>query len=396
MTIEELLAQLQAIIDGAVGEEGAARDLTEEEAQRYEQLEKQLAVARRSAEIRARQTAYTTPTALLTPVAPARPDNTLERAFEHYLRTGKENQDLVQLRAQSEGTGTEGGYLVPDGFRNKIVDRMVEFGGLANHVETVTTSTGNNLPWITMDDTANVGEIVAEGGTFSSGADLVFGTASLGAYTYAAGGASALPLRVSWELLQDAAVDIEGLVSKKLGERIARLQATHWISGNGVQQPLGIVYGLTGTEVSSALAYADLVDAIHRVDPAYREGAKWSFNDGALASIRKLVDGDNRPLLQPAGNGIAGSPGGETLLGYPVVVDQAFDDLTLTSGAGINWGVFGRLSEAYVIRRVKDVTLVVNPWSRAANRQTEFSAWARADGTRQNTNAYTVLAGYTA
>jgi HK97 family phage major capsid protein len=396
MTVEEILAALQAIIDGAVADDGAARDLTEEEAQRYEQLEKQLATARKSVEIRARQQAYTTPVNSGLVSAAPKPDNTLDRAFEHYLRTGKENADLVQLRAQSEGTGSEGGYVVPDGFRDKIVDRMVQFGGLANAVETVTTSTGNNLPWVTLDDTANTGEIVAEGGTFSSGADLVFGTANLGAYSYAAGGASSLPLRVSWELLQDAAVDVEGLVSKKLGERIARIQSTHWVSGTGVQQPLGIVYGLTGTEVSSALSYADLVDAIHRVDPAYRDGAKWAFNDLSLAAIRKLLDGDNRPLLQPAGNGIAGSPGGETLLGYPVVIDQAFDDLTLTSGAGINWGVFGQLSEAYVIRRVKDITLVVNPWSRAANRQTEFSAWARADGTRQNTNAYTVLAGYTA
>jgi HK97 family phage major capsid protein len=397
VTIEEILAALQAIIDGAVGEAGEPRDLTEEEAARYEQLEGQLKAVRRSAEIRSRQAAYTMPVNSGLIGSAPKPDNTLERAFSDYLRTGRENQDIVQLRAQSEGTGTEGGYIVPDGFRDKLVDRMKAFGGLANAVETITTSTGNNLSWPTVDDTSNVGEVVAEGGTFVGGADITFGVANLGAYEYAAGGASALPLRVSWALLQDAAFDVEGFVSKKLGERIARLQSPHWVDGNGVQQPLGIVYGLTGTEVSSALSYNDLVDAIHRVDPAYREsGCGWAFNDLSLAAIEKLVDLDGRPLIKDATAGIDGKPSGGSLLGFPITIDQAFDDLTLTSGAAINWGVFGNLNEAYVIRRVKDVTLVVNPYSRASHRQTEFSAWARADGTRQNTNAYTVLAGYTA
>ena len=80
-------------------------------------------------------------------------DDTLERAFSSYLRTGKENADLVELRAQSEGTGTEGGFLVPDGFRDKLVERMKAFGGLAQVVENLSTSDGRNLPWPTIDDT---------------------------------------------------------------------------------------------------------------------------------------------------------------------------------------------------------------------------------------------------
>lgn len=392
MSIEDILAALKSIIDAAEG-----RDLTDEEAERYLELEEQLKAAQRSEAIKKRQAAYQTVVAPAVNVGTAKKDDTLERAFNHYIRTGKENADLVQLRAQSEGTGTEGGYLVPEGFRDKLVDRMKAFGGLANVVENLTTSTGNPLPWPTIDDTSNVGDIVAEGGTFSSGADLVFGTANLGAYKYMAGGGSNLPLRVSVELLQDAAFDVEGLISRKLGERIARLQATHLVSGNGTAQPLGIVYGLTGTEVSSALSYDDLVDAIHRVDPAYREtGCRWAFNDAALAAIKKIKDSHGDPIWRPLSADMATDTGGGTLLGYPVTIDQGFSNLTLTSGAGINWGVFGNLSEGYVKRNVKDFTLVVNPWTRAANGQVEFTAWARMDATRQNVNAYTVLSGYTA
>lgn len=390
MTIEEILAALQAILDSAEG-----RELTDEEVQNYEELEGKLTAAKRSTEIRARNAAYNT-VAPAVNVAAAKKDDTLERAFDHYMRTGKENGDLVELRAQSEGVGTEGGYLVPEGFRNKLVDRMKAFGGVANVVESISTSTGNPLPWPTIDDTANTGEIVAEGGTFSSGADLVFGEASLTAYKYMAGGGSALPLRVSVELLQDAAFDVQGLVSSKLGERIARIQATHIVSGSGVSQPLGIVTGLTGVEIAAdtaGIVYDDLINFIHSVDPAYREtGCRWAFNDTMLATIKKLKDSNGDPIWRPLNADMATDTGGGTLLGYPVTIDQAFPNMTAASNT-INWGTFGNLNEGYVIRRVKDVQLIVNPWTRAANGQVEYTAWARMDATQQNTNAYVALTG---
>ncbi|VCT89011.1 hypothetical protein MHAS_00697 [Mycolicibacterium hassiacum DSM 44199] len=55
------------------------------------------------------------------------------------------------------------------------------------------------------------------------------------------------------------------------------------------------------------------------------------------------------------------------------------------------WGVFGDLRSGYVIRRVKDLTLIVNPYSRANEGQVEYTLWARADGVPQDTAAYRVL-----
>jgi hypothetical protein len=46
MGIEEILAALQAIIDGAVGTNGQPRRLTDEEVTQYEALEVDLAAAR--------------------------------------------------------------------------------------------------------------------------------------------------------------------------------------------------------------------------------------------------------------------------------------------------------------------------------------------------------------
>jgi len=248
---------------------------------------------------------------------------------------------------------------------------------------------------VTVDDTANTGEIVAENGTFAGGADLVFGTANLGAYKYMAGGAGAVPLRVSVELLQDARFDVQGLITRKLGERIARLQAPHLVSGTGSGQPLGLVYGLTGIEIADdtdGVTYADLVDFIHSVDPAYRENARWAFNDTSLATLQKLTDSNGDPIWRGSGAGLDQGLQGSTLLGFPVTIDQAFPDIDVDSNT-VNWGAFGQLSEGYVVRRVRDVQLIVNPWTRASNGQVEFTAWSRMDATQQNTNAYVALTG---
>lgn len=388
-TLEDVLQQLQAILDASQG-----RDLTDDEVARYEALEGKMATLKRSEEIRKRHAAYkdAAPGQILH-VGVAKKDDGLERAFNAYVRTGIPNQDITQLRAQGEGTGSQGGYMVPEGFRNKLVERMKAFGGVANDAETITTETGQDLPWPTIDDTSNVGEIVAEGGTFSSGADLVFGSAALGAYKYMAGGGSSLPLRVSVELLQDAAFDVEGLISRKLGERIARIQATHIASGTGVSQPLGILTGLTpvGNAANTGLTYNDMLTYLHSVDPAYREsGCRWVFNDKTLSLIQQIKDSQNRPIFRPLTADMSTDAGGGTLLGYPVTIDQSFPDLVANSGTVI-WGAFGNISEGYVIRRVRDMQLIVNPWTRAANGQVEYTAWARMDATQQNTFAYSGL-----
>lgn len=393
-TIDEIVEAMQNIVDG-----GADRSLTDEEVRSYESLEKELAVVRKDDEIRSRHNAYTTPTSNplgegVTTGEAAAKDSDLERAFNDYMRTGIANQDISELRAQSVGTNSAGGYSVPPGWRQKIVDRMKAFGGVANVVENINTDSGNPLPWPTVDDTANTGAIVAEAGTFASGADLVFGQASLGAYKYAVGGAGTAPLKVSFELLQDSGIDMQSFVSNKLGERIARLQATHIVTGTGTGQPKGITTGLTPVQSgqNTGLKFDDLVNYIHAVDPAYRSNASWAFNDKTLAVVEKLKDAAGDPLWRDATADMGASGVKGFLKGYPVVIDQAFPDYVANSATTI-FGVFGDLREGYVIRRVKEITVIANPWSSSGNFQMEYSAWARMDATQQNTNAYVGLTG---
>jgi HK97 family phage major capsid protein len=333
VTIEELIAALQALLDTATAE---ARDLTDEEAERAEDLNGQIERARTRADIQLRSRTLVTP--VMPPVHPAtliaavETDDELTRAFEGYLRRGEVSPELAQYRAQAEGSGASGGFLVPEGFRNKLVERMKQFGGIANGCEVITTDSGQPLPWPTNDDTANTATIVAENGTFGTGADLVFATRSLQAFKYMAGGASNLPLKVPFELLQDSAIDLPKYIAKKLGERMARKQASSWAVGTGVNEPVGLLStagglsGATALSSNTAPTYADLLNIVHAVDPAYRgEGCSWVFGDSFLKLLRGIVDLDGRPLLWNSNGSMAngGTDTGTVLLGYPVIIDQA-------------------------------------------------------------------------
>lgn len=387
MTIDEILEALKAIIDGAEG-----RELTDEEVARYETLEADLAVKQRDYQIRSRNAAYQT-VAPAVHVATPKTDDTLERAFTHYLRTGQANSDLTELRAQSESGSAAGGYLVPTEFQQKIVERMVSFGGFAPNAENISTGSGNPIEFPTLDDTANLGDITAESAAVASGADLSFGKLQMGAYKYTSAGAgSNLPLRVSVELLQDSAFDIAGLVSRAMGTRIARKQAPHWITGTGVGQPQGILSpGLTADrdlDTADAVDYEDLVDLTDLLDEAYEPNAKWLMKKNTWSQIRLLVDLSGRPLIQSSTDGISGKPT-RTLLGAEVIIDQAVP--TLSSAGDTFCIAYGDFREAYLIRRVSNLTVVVDPYSRASYGEVEYTAWERADGIVQNRNAYVIL-----
>lgn len=384
MTIEEILSALREIVDKAQEEN---RNLTDQEIERYEQLEKDLITAQKTQQIRQRQQAYDTPVRQSIVPGPE-PVDTREKeraeAFDRYLRTG-DKAIALEFRDQTVGTGSEGGFTAPEEFRNKLVDRLKSFGGIASVAEEITTATGTKLDWPTLDDTSNSGEIVAEAGTPAGGADLVFGSKELNAYKYMAPGSEMGGLRVSVELLQDSAFDIQSLVLRKLSQRIARKQAVDFATGTGINQPVGLTNPAATLVQNGNLAtgpvFADLVDIMHALDPEYQANAVWVMNFRTLGFLRKLVDGNNRPLWLPQqDSGMTTTPGG-TLLDKRVVIDQGMPNHDTPNAKFL---VYGDITESYVIRRVRDVQLIVDPYTRAANGQVLYTVWARADGTIQN------------
>jgi HK97 family phage major capsid protein len=388
LTKEQILARLAEL--NTVAE---TRSFNDDEFTEVTDLETKLAATRQTEEFRARHQVYVTPVNHLgAHIAEARPDDTLERAFGSYLRTGQANQDITELRAQAAGTTTAGGFTVPTTMLGKITDRLKAFGGVANEVETITTATGGPITWPTLDDVDNVGVIKAENTAPSGGADLVFGEKTLSAFTYSAPGANSLPLTVSFELLQDSAFDVEALIVRKLTQRIAARQSADWVNGTGTTMPLGLATGTgvaAGTFANATIGYADLLSAVHQVDPAYRDSSVWTFNDFTLSLIEGVLDGNGRPLLNNAMDGIAVGRSNQMLLGYRVVIDPAWANYA--DATTNKWGAFGNLMDAYIIRRVQDVVVFANPYSLDNEGSVRYTLRARADGTVQDPNAYRVL-----
>jgi HK97 family phage major capsid protein len=293
-----------------------------------------------------------------------------------------------EVRAQSVGTDAAGGYVVPEGFSGEIDKAMKAWGPMwdADIVRELTTSTGNDLPWPTVDDTSQTGAIKAENAavTDDGTGDVVFGQKMLNAYVY-----STKLVRIPMELLQDSAFDMEALLNDLFGERLGRAANTALTTGTGVSQPNGIVTAssLGKTAASGTAITADeLIDLLHSVDPAYRASpkARWMFNDSTLASIRKLKDGQGNYLWQ-MGDVRTGEP--SRLLAHPYSVNQAMANIGL-SAKPVLFGDFSR----YVVRKVRGFTVLTLRERYAENFQIGMVGFKRFDGELLNTAAVKHLA----
>ncbi len=293
-------------------------------------------------------------------------------AYNRYLREGSaalapEQRDLLnryqaemETRAQGIATDAAGGFTVPEGFAGFITEAMQDFSGLlqaanpagTNGPQLLRTASGNLIPFPTNDDTANAGAILAEN-TQVTEQDFVFGARNLTAFMY-----TSLLVRVSLQLLQDEAVNLEAYIGRMLGKRIGRALSPHFAVGAGTTEPTGLATaatdGAVDISVGAGITFNDLVDFEHALDPAYRRrGASWVFNDNTLRDLKKLVDANSRPLWLPASLGsIADTLSRPTLNGYNYIVDQGMQDLAI----GNRPIAFGDLSE-FLIREVLGINL---------------------------------------
>jgi HK97 family phage major capsid protein len=386
-TVENIQKEQDAILASADERPEDERSLNSEEVERYEALEQERQAVVKSEHVRSLHAAARTFSGAPAVIgAQARGDRAAEVAFDNYLRTGIPNSDLTF--AQTEGTPAAGGYAVPDTFLNRLTERRVAFGGLMNEAENITTADGRPIAWPSVvPPVYTEADIAAEGAASAAGADLVFGEVTLGAYKYTSTGTGNVPVKVSVELAQDALFDVGALVTRFLGERIARKQAYDLCNGSGSGAPQGIAYGISGTIEADPTGFAAFSNLVHALDPAYRAGAKWIMNDTTAKGIEQLLDGasgtSGRPLLVNAIQGIEGPSNNYQLLGYPVVIDQAMPTWAADDVIG---AAFGNWKEAYIVRHVKEVQVLVNPY--AAVGYVVYDAWARMDGKVQNAYAY--------
>lgn len=276
------------------------------------------------------------------------------------------------------GTLQTGGSLIGETMLGRLEAAMLAYMGVLQVAEILTTDNGETMRWPTMDDTGNVGTRVGENQDATAGltsTDPNTGRLSLQAFVFTSGG-----INLSRSFMQDNGVNFESLIGKMLGVRIGRKHNVDFTSGADVGNgPIGIVtastLGLT-TASASAIAADEIIDLIHKVDPAYRdepdEKVGFMFHDSILQIIRKLKDGQGRYLWS---NGTTALEP-DRLHGYPYWINQSMDS---TVSSAKKTMLFGALSK-YKVRIVNALRIQRLVERRAEFDEDVFIAYLRADG----------------
>ena len=305
------------------------------------------------------------------------------KIYAKWLRGGDKalnEADWAHVRnTMSTTTGSEGGFTVATDVATSVIDALKAFGGMRTVATVIATSGGNPMSFPTSDGTAEEGEIVEENQS-ATDADVVFGTIALPVYKF-----SSKVVTVPIELLQDSGVDVEAFVRDRMVTRLGRVTNKMFTTGTGVAQPRGVQVAAAvghkpanGTSQVTAVKYESLVELQHSVDPAYRQlnRTRWMFNDNTLKALRKVVDGQSRPIFVPGyetGNPL-GAP--DTILGRPIVINQNMPDMAANTKSIL----FGDFS-FYTIRDVMAVELFRFTDSAYTKKgQVGFLGWMRTGG----------------
>jgi HK97 family phage major capsid protein len=301
-------------------------------------------------------------------------DSRYSENFRAYLRTG-ERRDLA-LTTATQTTGTS--VLVSQDFSKQIEQALLFSGSMLKLSKVFPTATGAPLPWPTTNDTAVVAEIVGEGTQVAS-ADPTLSSVVLGAFKY-----STKLVKVSLELLQDSNFPLEQFLAGEFGRRLGRKLNTDFTVGAGTTEPFGLVTQSTlgRTAVGSAtntggsengtntIGSDDLLGLIHSVDPLYRPGGVFQAHDSTIQAIMSVKDKYGRPLFQPPNVGQPAS-----IFGFPIYPNNDLDQLA----TGKKTVLFGDHSK-YVIRQVKDLSILRLVERFADYGQVGFLGFARFDG----------------
>lgn len=266
------------------------------------------------------------------------------------------------------GTDSEGGYLVPDEFEHTLIEALEEENVFRTLAKIINTSSGDRK--IPVVATKGEASWIDEEGLYQEDDDA-FTQVSIGAYKLGT------MIKVSEELLNDSAFDLESYISREFARRIGAREEESFFNGNGTGKPLGILAASGGAQVgvtagSQTTVTADeVIDLFYSLKSSYRKKAVWVLNDATIKAIRKLKDKNDQYLWQPSL--VAGTP--DTILGRPVVTSAYMPVIA----AGAKTIAFGDFSYYWIADRQGRSFKRLNELY-AANGQVGFLGSQRVDG----------------
>ena len=308
---------------------------------------------------------------------------------DQYLRRGLE----TGIKSFTAATGADGGFAVPREIDALIARTLTDISPIRSIAQVVQTGTAGYRKLVTTGGTPSgwVSETAARPET---------DTPSFAEIAPPSGELYANPA-ASQAMLDDAAFDVEAWLAGEIAEEFARAEGAAFIHGNGTNRPRGFLTGTPTPQDDAARAFGTLqyvasgadgnfasvspenrlIDLVHALRPAYRQGASFVMNSSTLARIRKMKSDDGAFLWQPSL--AAGQPA--TLLGYPVVEAEDMPDIA----AGTYPIAFGNFRHGYLIAERSATQVLRDPFTNKPF--VHFYATKRVGGQVLDSNAIKLL-----
>ena len=280
-------------------------------------------------------------------------------AFKMSLRREVNHLSLDEQKAMLVGSDPDGGYLVPTATSSRIITKVYETSPLDELAYHETISTDAIEIAVDTDEAGAgwVGETDARPET---------STPQVGLQRIPVHEIYAKP-KATQQLLEDAGVDIEAWLERKVGEKFARMRALAFISGNGIKKPRGILTypagadGVRGTiaQIASGAATAltpdGLIKLTFSLKDKYLANANWLMKRGTVGALMLFKYNQGQYMWRPGLQ--AGQP--SVLLGYNV---RRADDMP-TVGAGALPIAFGDFRAGYTVVDRLGIRTLRDPYS---------------------------------
>lgn len=223
-----------------------------------------------------------------------------------------------------EGNDQHGGYLVPVEYDNRLIDVLNEENIMRSLATKITTSGEHK---INIAATKPAAAWIEEGGALTFG-DATFDQIMMDAYKLH------VAIKVTEELLYDAAFNLEGYIIDQFGKALANAEEDAFLNGDGKGKPMGVFDTTNGGQYNTTTSTAnisadDIINLVYTLKRPYRKSAAFITNDKTLASLRKLKDNNGAYLWQPALT--AGEP--DRLFGYAIHTSQFAPEATAGKAA---------------------------------------------------------------
>jgi HK97 family phage major capsid protein len=283
---------------------------------------------------------------------------------ERYLRRGLDTG--VEMKSLAGATGGDGGFAVPREIDEQIDQMLRAMSPIRALANVVRTGTAGYRKLVATTGFAS-GWVAETAGRPETTTPVFAEVAPPSGYLYANPAASQ-------GMLDDAAFDLEGWLADEVAREFARAEGQAFVTGDGINRPKGFLTYPTTVQADSvrpfgtvqyvpagaAGAFATnapdrLIDLVHSLSPAYRQGAVFVMSSATLAAIRKFKTTDGAFIWQPSLQ--AGQPA--TLLGYPVVEAE---DMPVIAADSLSIA-FGNFKAAYVIADRGETGILRDPYS---------------------------------